>query len=218
MILKIKFYSALVLIFLSFNGFSNKLKLGLHTGINFSTILASNSSDDFNYGKGFLPAVFHGLKMEYLIEDDFFLVSELNYSVKGYTNNQFGVRVRSYSNYITIPFRAKIISSENVSIELGSYLGFAFREYLINNITKNKVFGRIGNNLNNEPPDTLKPLDLGLQFGLNYNFNKIAIGGFLSYGLLNTRPGGGQGVSIRNLSTQLRVSYDIFNLNLNEKN
>lgn len=218
MILKIKFYSALVLIFLSFNGFSNKLKLGLHTGINFSTILASNSSDDFNYGKGFLPAVFHGLKMEYLIEDDFFLVSELNYSVKGYTNNQFGVRVRSYSNYITMPFRAKIISSENLSIELGSYFGFALREYLINNITKNKVFGRIGNNLNNEPPDTLKPLDLGLQFGLNYNFNKIAIGGFLSYGLLNTRPGGGQGVSIRNLSTQLRVSYDIFNLNLNEKN
>ncbi len=218
MILKIKFYSALVLFFFSFNGFSNKLKLGLHTGINFSTILASNSSDDFNYGKGFLPAVFHGIKMEYLIEDDFFLVSELNYSVKGYTNNQFGVRVRSYSNYITIPFRAKIISSENVSIELGSYLGFAFREYLINNITKNKVFGRIGNNLNNEPPDTLKPLDLGLQFGLNYNFNKIAIGAFLSYGLLNTRPGGGQGVSIRNLSTQLRVSYDIFNLNLNEKN
>jgi len=217
-ILKIKFYSALVLIFLSFNGFSNKLKLGLHTGINFSTILASNSSDDFNYGKGFLPAVFHGLKMEYLIEDDFFLVSELNYSVKGYTNNQFGVRVRSYSNYITMPFRAKIISSENLSIELGSYFGFAFREYLINNITKNKVFGRIGNNLNNEPPDTLKPLDLGLQFGLNYNFNKIAIGAFLSYGLLNTRPGGGQGVSIRNLSTQLRVSYDIFNLNLNEKN
>tara|TARA_B110000003_G_scaffold201807_1_gene200480 strand:+ start:1392 stop:2048 length:657 start_codon:yes stop_codon:yes gene_type:complete len=217
-ILKIKFYSALVLFFFSFNGFSNKLKLGLHTGINFSTILASNSSDDFNYGKGFLPAVFHGIKMEYLIEDDFFLVSELNYSVKGYTNNQFGVRVRSYSNYITIPFRAKIISSENVSIELGSYLGFAFREYLINNITKNKVFGRIGNNLNNEPPDTLKPLDLGLQFGLNYNFNKIAIGAFLSYGLLNTRPGGGQGVSIRNLSTQLRVSYDIFNLNLNEKN
>ena len=218
MILKIKFYSALVLIFFSFNGFSNKLKLGLHTGINFSTILASNSSDDFNYGKGFLPAVFHGLKMEYLIEDDFFLVSELNYSVKGYTNNQFGVRVRSYSNYITMPFRAKIISSENLSIELGSYFGFAFREYLINNITKNKVFGRIGNNLNNEPPDTLKPLDLGLQFGLNYNINKIAIGGFLSYGLLNTRPGGGQGVSIRNLSTQLRVSYDIFNLNLNEKN
>lgn len=218
MILKIKFYSALVLFFFSFNGFSNKLKLGLHTGINFSTILASNSSDDFNYGKGFLPAVFHGLKMEYLIEDDFFLVSELNYSVKGYTNNQYGVRVRSYSNYIIMPFRAKIISSENVSIELGSYFGFAFREYLINNITKNKVFGRIGNNLNNEPPDTLKPLDLGLQFGLNYNFNKIAIGAFLSYGLLNTRPGGGQGVSIRNLSTQLRVSYDIFNLNLNEKN
>ena len=218
MILKIKFYSALVLIFFSFNGFSNKLKLGLHTGINFSTILASNSSDDFNYGKGFLPAVFHGLKIEYLIEDDFFLVSELNYSVKGYTNNQFGVRVRSYSNYITMPFRAKIISSENLSIELGSYFGFAMREYLINNITKNKVFGRIGNNLNNEPPDTLKPLDLGLQFGLNYNFNKIAIGGFLSYGLLNTRPGGGQGISIRNLSTQLRVSYDIFNFNLNEKN
>ena len=218
MILKIKFYSAIVLIFLSFNGFSNKLKLGLHTGINFSTILASNSSDDFNYGKGFLPAEFHGLKVEYLIEDDIFLVTELNYSVKGYTNNQSGVRVRSYSNYITMPFRAKIISSENLSIELGSYFGFAIREYLINNITKNKVFGRIGNNLNNEPPDTLKPLDLGLQFGLNYNFNKIAIGGFLSYGLLNTRPGGGQGISIRNLSTQLRVSYNIYNFKLNEKN
>ena len=218
MILKIKFYSALILIFLSFNGFSNKLKLGLHTGINFSTILAINSSDDFNYGKGFLPAEFHGLKVEYLIEDDIFLVTELNYSVKGYTNNQSGVRVRSYSNYITMPFRAKIISSENLSIELGSYFGFAMREYLINNITKNKVFGRIGNNLNNEPPDTLKPLDLGLQFGLNYNFNKIAIGGFLSYGLLNTRPGGGQGISIRNLSTQLRVSYNIYNFKLNEKN
>lgn len=218
MIPKIKYYSALVFIFFSFNGFPNKLKLGLHAGINFSTILASNSSDDFNFGKGFLPAVFHGLKIEYLIDDDFFLVSELNYSVKGYTNNQFGIRVRSYSNYITIPFRAKIISSENLSVELGPYLGFALREYLINNLTKNKVFGRIGNNLNNEPPDTLKPLDLGVQFGLNYNFNKIAIGGFLSYGLLNTRPGGGQGLSIRNLSTQIRLSYDIFNFKLNEKN
>ena len=41
---------------------------------------------------------------------------------------------------------------------------------------------------------------------------------FLSYGLLNTRPGGGQGLSIRNLSTQIRLSYDIFNFKLNEKN
>ena len=37
-----------------------------------------------------------------------------------------------------MPFRAKIISSENLSMELGSYFGFAFREYLINNITKNE--------------------------------------------------------------------------------
>ena len=211
MVPKIKFYLALVFVFLTFNGFSNKLKLGLQTGVNFSTIIANNPSDDFNYGKGFLPAEFYGLKMEYLIDDDFFLVSELNYSVKGYTNNQLGVRVRSYSNYITIPLRGKIISSENLSIELGTYLGFALREYLVNNISKNKVFGSIGNNLNNEPPDTLKPLDFGLQFGLNYHINKVSIGGFLSYGLLNTRPGGGGGSSIRNLSSQIRISFDLIN-------
>jgi hypothetical protein len=215
---KIKFYFTLVLIFFTFNLFSNKIKLGLHTGVNFSTIVTNNASDDFNYGKGFLPALSEGLNIEYLINDEFSIVSEFNYSVKGYTNNQSGVRVRSYSNYIIIPFRAKIISSENLSIEFGSYFGIAVREYLINNLTKNKVFGIIGNNLIKEPPDTLKPLDFGLQFGLNYVINKVSIGGFLSYGLLNTRPGGGGGSSIRNLSSQIRISFNLFKFNSDEKN
>ena len=50
--------------------------------------------------------------------------------------------------------------------------------------------------------------------GLEYEntFNDFLIGGYVSYGVLNTRPGGGQGNSIRNLTTQIRISYFLFNL------
>ena len=44
-----------------FFGFTNKLKLGLHGGINFSTISASNAPKEFNMAKGFLPGLLIGL-------------------------------------------------------------------------------------------------------------------------------------------------------------
>ena len=92
----------------------------------------------------------------------------------------------------------------------GPYIGIAVKEFLKNNITKTKVFGSIGNNINIEPPNTLKPLDLGIQSGVSYKLNNINFSGLVSFGILNIRPGGGYGSSIRNVSTQIRVSYDIF--------
>ena len=38
------------------------------------------------------------------------------------------------------------------------------------------------------------------------------IAGLISFGILNIRPGGGLGSSIRNLSTQIRVTYNLLNL------
>ena len=210
---KIKFYFLILLFFLQFKGYTNKIKLGFNTGINFSTIVNSNPSDQFNNGRGFLPGLAFGLNTEYLIRDDYSLLFEINYSTKGFTINQTGVRVKSFYNYFEIPFRLKYYSSTQFAIEVGPYIGIAFKEYLKNNITKSKVYGNIGNDYDDE----LKPLDIGAQGGISYNKNDFSLGLYISYGILNIRPAGGFGSSVRNLSTQVRFNYIFSKLESNEK-
>ncbi len=210
---KIKFYLLILLFFLQFKGYTNKIKLGFNTGINFSTIVNSNPSDQFNNGRGFLPGLAFGLNTEYLIRDGYSLLFEINYSTKGFTINQTGVRVKSFYNYFEIPFRLKYYSSSQFAIEVGPYIGIAFKEYLKNNITKSKVYGNIGNDYDDE----LKPLDIGAQGGISYNKNDFSIGLYISYGILNIRPAGGFGSSVRNLSTQVRFNYIFSKLESNEK-
>ena len=210
---KIKFYLLILLFFLQFKGYTNKIKLGFNTGINFSTIVNSNPSDQFNNGRGFLPGLAFGLNTEYLIRDGYSLLFEINYSTKGFTINQTGVRVKSFYKYFEIPFRLKYYSSSQFAIEVGPYIGIAFKEYLKNNITKSKVYGNIGNDYDDE----LKPLDIGAQGGISYNKNDFSIGLYISYGILNIRPAGGFGSSVRNLSTQVRFNYIFSKLESNEK-
>ena len=210
---KIKFYLLILLFFLQFKGYTNKIKLGFNTGINFSTIVNSNPSDQFNNGRGFLPGLAFGLNTEYLIRDGYSLLFEINYSTKGFTINQTGVRVKSFYNYFEIPFRLKYYSSTQFAIEVGPYIGIAFKEYLKNNITKSKVYGNIGNDYDDE----LKPLDIGAQGGISYNKNDFSLGLYISYGILNIRPAGGFGSSVRNLSTQVRFNYIFSKLESNEK-
>lgn len=210
---KIKFYLLILLFFLQFKGYTNKIKLGFNTGINFSTIVNSNPSDQFNNGRGFLPGLAFGLNTEYLIRDGYSLLFEINYSTKGFTINQTGVRVKSFYNYFEIPFRLKYYSSTQFAIEVGPYIGIAFKEYLKNNITKSKVYGNIGNDYDDE----LKPLDIGAQGGISYNKNDFSLGLYISYGILNIRPVGGFGSSVKNLSTQVRFNYIFSKLESNEK-
>ena len=210
---KIKFYLLILLFFLQFKGYTNKIKLGFNTGINFSTIVNSNPSDQFNNGRGFLPGLAFGLNTEYLIRDDYSLLFEINYSTKGFTINQTGVRVKSFYNYFEIPFRLKYYSSTQFAVEVGPYIGIAFKEYLKNNITKSKVYGNIGNDYDDE----LKPLDIGAQGGISYNKNDFSLGLYISYGILNIRPAGGFGSSVKNLSTQVRFNYIFSKLESNEK-
>ena len=150
MISKIKFYIIITLFFTSYNGYTNKIRLGLHSGINFSTISAANAPDEFNSGKGFLPAIVFGVNAEILINDDYSFLGEINYSTKGYTMDNSGIRIRSYSKYVELPLKLKFNTSNAVGIEFGPYFGFAFREYLKNNLTKSKVYGSIGNDINSE--------------------------------------------------------------------
>jgi hypothetical protein len=200
---KIKFYLIILLFFSQFKGYTDKIKLGFNTGINLSTITSSNSSEEFNLGKGFLPGLAVGILSEYFVDDDYSLVIEANYSTKGFTMNQMGVRVRSYSKYLEIPFRLKYYSSNDLAFEMGPYLGIALKEYIKNNISSSKVYGQIGNDFS----DVLKPFDLGAQGGVSFNKNDFSLGIIISYGILNIRPAGGLGSSVRNLNTQVRFNY-----------
>jgi len=209
---KIKNLIFLIFLISPYFGYTNKLKLGLNGGINFSTITASNATKEFNMGKGFLPGMLLGIVSEYELDNDLYLITEINYSSKGYSNNQLAIRVKSYSKYLSVPIKIKIYTQNMLGIEIGPYFSVAMKEYLKNNITKTKVYGSIGNNILSEPPDTLKPFDFGVQTGLSYSLDNINLSGMISLGILNIRPGGGLGSSIRNLSTQIRVSYNLFNL------
>ena len=209
---KIKNLIFLVFLISPYYGYTNKLKLGLNGGINFSTITASNATKEFNMGKGFLPGMLLGIVSEYELDNYLYLITEINYSSKGYSNNQLAIRVKSYSKYLSVPIKIKIYTQNMLGIEIGPYFSVAIKEYLKNNITKTKVYGSIGNNILSEPPDTLKPFDFGIQTGLSYSLNNLNLAGMISFGIFNIRPGGGLGSSIRNLSTQIRVSYNLFNL------
>ena len=211
MISKNKFFLLLILLYLPNKGFASNLKVGLHSAIGFSTISATNAPREFNIGKGFLPGFHFGLSSEFILYNNYNIVTEINFSSKGYSNIFSGIRVRSHYNYITIPIKLKTRISEQIYFQFGPYIGIAIKEYIKNNVSDQKVYGSIGNSINSEPPNTLKPFDFGLETGIAYEFENFSIGCFLSYGILNTRPGGGIGSSIRNLSTQIRFHYNILN-------
>ena len=125
---KIKNIIFITLIAFPFVGFTNKLKLGLHGGVNFSTISASNAPKEFNMSKGFLPGLLIGLISEYQLDDEFLIITEINYSSKGYSNNQSGIRVKSYSQYLTVPIKFKMYTQKGLGLEIGPYIGIAIRK------------------------------------------------------------------------------------------
>ena len=107
----------LTFLIIPYTGYTSKIKLGLHGGINFSTITASNATKEFNMGKGFLPGLLFGIVSEYSLDNDIHLVTEINYSSKGYLNNQSGVRVKSYSKYFTIPIKVRVYTENKLGLK-----------------------------------------------------------------------------------------------------
>ncbi len=217
MTIKVNILKFFLLLISPFFSYSNNIKLGLFSSVNFSTISATNSNDQFNNGKGFLPGYDFGLSFENEFDSDYSLVYSIGYTTRGYSTDQLGIRIKSFSKYLEIPVKIHYKLINGFAFQAGPYFGIALKEFITNNISKSKSYGKIGNNIYREPPDTLKRLDLGVQTALLYNLNKFDLGFVLTLGILNTRPGGGIGSSVRNLSTQIRLIYNFWKIEKDEK-
>lgn len=103
MTIKVNILKFFLLLISPFFSYSNNIKLGLFSSVNFSTISATNSNDQFNNGKGFLPGYDFGLSFENEFDSDYSLVYSIGYTTRGYSTDQLGIRIKSFSKYLEIP-------------------------------------------------------------------------------------------------------------------
>ena len=96
---------------------------------------------------------------------------------------------------------------QNISFEVGPYLGFALKQVIRNSSIDYVDYGKIGNNQDDD--DTLKPIDIGVKFGISISLEKIVLRSSVAFGISNTRPGGGGGNSVKNISTQFLIGFPL---------
>ena len=85
---------------------------------------------------------------------------------------------------------------------------FALKQVIRNSSIDYIDYGKIGNNQDDD--DTLKPIDIGVKFGISINLEKIVLRSSAAFGISNTRPGGGGGNSVKNISTQFLIGFPIY--------
>ena len=90
-----------------------------------------------------------------------------------------------------------------MSVSLLNTTPFLIRNSLIDYVD----YGKIGNN--QDDGDTLKPIDIGVKLGISISLEKIVLRSSAAFGISNTRPGGGGGNSVKNISTQFLVGFPI---------
>tara|TARA_B100001175_G_scaffold316224_1_gene329599 strand:+ start:1935 stop:2603 length:669 start_codon:yes stop_codon:yes gene_type:complete len=198
-----------------FNVFSQE-NIQLKSGFNLSSVAISNGSN-LDQPSGFVPAFHIGILLNNVLDEEYSFEYGLIYNIKGYkVVDFFGVNVYNYSTYLEVPISLvyNLPSIKNLEIKLGPYFAYAIKESIRNSIMKENIKGKIGNDL--DKGHTLKPIDMGLNFGANYYLRNIIFTINLGYGLLNNRPGGGKGNVVKNISSQFSFGY-LINFKKNEK-
>ena len=205
--MKMKFKNYLIIIFLFFacKNLYSQIDIGIHGGLNLSSI-SLPKIDISDVGIGFLPAYSLGVRINYKIVNDYSFIQEINYSIKGYKVNILGIKEYYNNSYIEMPFLFSY-KPQNISFEVGPYLGFALKQVIRNSSTDDDYYGKIGNN---QDYDTLKPIDIGVKLGISISLEKIVLRSSAAFGISNTRPGGGGGNSVKNISTQFLIGFPIY--------
>ena len=204
--MKFKNYLIIIILFFSYKNLYSQIDIGIHGGLNLSTI-SLPKIDISDVGIGFLPAYSLGVRINYKIVNDYSFIQEINYSIKGHKVNILGTKEYYNNSYIEMPFLVSY-KPQNISFEVGPYLGFALKQVIRNSSIDYVDYGKIGNNQDDE--DTLKPIDIGVKFGISISLEKIVLRCSAAFGISNTRPGGGGGNSVKNISTQCLIGFPIY--------
>ena len=203
--MKFKNYLIIIILFFSFKNLYSQIDIGIHGGLNLSSI-SLPKIDISDVDIGFLPAYSLGVRINYKIVNDYSFIQEINYSIKGYKVNILGIKEYYNNSYIEMPFLFSY-KPQNISFEVGPYLGFALKQVIRNSSTDDDYYGKIGNN---QDYDTLKPIDIGVKLGISISLEKIVLRSSAAFGISNTRPGGGGGNSVKNISTQFLIGFPIY--------
>ena len=203
--MKFKNYLIIIILFFSCKNLYSQIDIGIHGGLNLSSI-SLPKIDISDVGIGFLPAYSLGVRINYKIVNDYSFIQEINYSIKGYKVNILGIKEYYNNLYIEMPFLFSY-KPQNISFEVGPYLGFALKQVIRNSSTDDDYYGKIGNN---QDYDTLKPIDIGVKLGISISLEKIVLRSSAAFGISNTRPGGGGGNSVKNISTQFLIGFPIY--------
>ncbi len=156
--------------------FTAHTQIGVRAGLNLANI--SIESEGFSI-EGDTKFAFHGgLSYERLLSENLYFRPAALFSVKGYkfdleTPGIGTIDAGLTTTYIEIPldFVYKLPAGSNqVGLHAGPYLGFL--------LGAEEAEGT-------DVKDDFKSLDFGLNFGLTFEFNKIAIGANYGLGLTN---------------------------------
>jgi hypothetical protein len=177
---------------------TSSAQLGVKGGINFANF--TGDADGAKAKVGFNL----GLTVDYKLAASVYLLSGLEYTLKGCKVEESGASVSLGLGYIQLPvhigYKTEISQGTNLVLHAGPYFAYAAKGTL-------KSGGVSVNWFDENVDDIFKPkrFDAGLGIGAGLEFGKIAVGLGVDYGLLDIDKSSDG--SLRNINTSLSVGY-----------
>lgn len=213
--IKLLLAATLIMVGVSLNAQDNPFTFGVKAGVNMSNMNGDVTGNKVRFGYNI------GVTVDYAINQDWYILSGLQYTTKGVNFDKIGgVKPSVHAAYLQLPIHAayklEVTPSTTLVFHAGPYLAYGINgksklgpnddvEVDIEGIED--LEGLVNSLLNKKTNtfDTFKRFDAGLGLGIGAEFGKIALDLGWDFGLVNILDK--YDGSVRNANAYLTVGY-----------
>lgn len=199
--IKTCFIAVAILLGVNVNAQDKPLEFGVKAGVNLSTFSGDNEGAKAKVGFN------AGVTVDYAITPEVYLLSGLEYSLKGAKVD--GVDVKLNMSYLQLPIHIgyKLAIAENTKVVFrgGPYVAYAIDgKWKVGGISID-AFGDEIKTADVDGTSKLKRFDFGLGIGAGLEFGKFGVGLGWDFGLVKVNDS--DGGSLKNMNGYLSVGY-----------
>lgn len=213
--IKLLLVATLILAGVSLKAQDNPFTFGVKAGVNMSSVTGDDDGTKVRFGYNI------GVTVDYAINQDWYILSGLQYTTKGTNLDKIGsIKPSMHAAYLQLPIHAayklEVAPETKLVFHAGPYLAYGINgksKLGLNDDVEVDIEGiedleGLVNSLLNKKTntfDTFKRFDAGLGLGIGAEFGKIALDLGWDFGLVNIVDKGDG--TIRNANAYLTVGY-----------
>lgn len=194
--IKLLLVATLILAGISLKAQDNPFTFGVKAGVNMSSVTGDDDGTKVRFGYNI------GVTVDYAINQDWYILSGLQYTTKGTNLDKIGsIKPSMHAAYLQLPIHA----AYKLEVAPETKLVFHAGPYLAYGLNGDLKFEEDGEKLSYNTFDYFKRFDAGLGLGVGAEFGKFGVDLGWDFGLVNIVDKGDG--TIRNANAYLTVGY-----------